>query len=445
MKINIVPIILVMTLSVCSIIRSSAQQKKQWTLRECVKYATDHNISIQQSQLNIEESELAKESAKGNFLPSVNASATNAWNIGLAPDPVSGQNQRATKMNTSIGANVQLDLFTGLKNQRLLDRAKLSIISSQYQLDDMKDNISLNVANSFLGILFNQESLRVLHTQKEITKSEIERTNELILAGIVPKGDIYAIEASLADIEQRIVNTENDVNLSKINLGQMLLLEDYLSFDIAYDSVELDTSSKALQANAQEIIDYAAITRNNIKMREANIEVAEQELAVSRTGYSPTLAAFYNIDTRASDALPDGYGTQFNDNLGHRFGLTLRIPIFNKYQNDINIQRNKLNVERAKLSYEQTKIELESSVNQAINDAHGAIKAYHAAERTAFARKEAFRYAEERFNAGAINSFEYQQTKQQMENADSQVIRSKYDCIFKIKILEFYFGIPLSD
>ncbi|WP_109830584.1 TolC family protein [Reichenbachiella versicolor] len=440
-------------LTVCLSVQG--QESKKWTLEECVQYAIENNISIQQSELDILDAKAGKKTALGNFLPNATGTVNHAWNNGLTRDPITGVNANVTQMNTSVGANARIDLFTGLNNRRQMQRAELSIISNQYQLDDMKDNISLNVASAFLQILFNVENLKVLKYQKEISKQEISRTNELIASGTIPQGDIYEVEATLASQEQQIVIAENDIRLSKINLAQILLITDYENFDVSFDDIEITEAPEVLSAKPKEIYDVALDTRYSIKIQETQLDIAKKNYFIAKSGYSPTLSAFYSFDTRASDrpTLDSNTGQpldaapifdQFSRNKGHTYGFTLSVPIFSRFRNNVNVQRNKLSMQRAQLDYEQTKIDLESNVNQAYNDAKGALKAYHAAEKTAHARSEAFKYAEGRHEVGVINSFEYQQIKQQMEAAESQVIRAKYDYIFKLKILEFYFGIPIA-
>lgn len=473
---------ILIVVSLLATFRSEAQEAKKWTLAECVRYARENNISIQQSELNLRDTEADKKTALGNYLPSVSASATNSWNRGLTQDPISGQNVQATQMNTSANVNASIDLFTGLRNRRQSQRTGLAIIANQYRLDDMKDNISLNVANAFLNILFSVENLKVLEEQKEVTELQIKRTNELIANGVLPKGDVYEIEANLASLEQQIISTENDIRLNKVNLAQIMLIKDYNTFDISTDEIIVDEDSEVLNSEASDIFDVALNTRLNIQALKTDLQLAEQDILIAKSGYSPTLSAFYNLNTRASDmnriiggnidptqptreigfvqgtndivvtdnlipitSSSDPILTQFDRNIGHTYGFRLNVPIFSRFTNDVRTQKSRINLERTQLNYEQTKNELETAVYQAYNDTKGSLKSYEAAQKTAFARQEAHKYAESRFKAGVINSFDYQQVKQRMDAAESQVVQAKYDFLFKLKILEFYFGIPIAE
>ena len=460
-------------------------QDNKWTLRACVDYAIENNISVKQSELDLKSSELNKKDAVGNYLPSLNASGNHSWNVGLNQNITTGLYQNVTTQYSSVGLNAGFDIYGGLRNLYQFNRAKLEVLASQYQLDDMKDNISLMVANSFLQILFNKEQYKVLLNQNEITREELNRTNELVDAGALPKGDLFEIQATIASQEQQIVNAQNAILISKIQLAQILLIKDYANFDIV-DSIYEVPDTFILSESPQAIINKAKETRYDIKIAENSAEMAEYDLKMARAAYQPTLRGFFGYNTRASysDRItgtqldpdnptstvqigevqstgepviaekenripiisgPDPLFDQFSLNDGYNYGFALSIPIFNGFSVRNNVKRNKLNVDRSKYQLEQANLDIETNVYQAYNDARGALKAYEAAQKTLLARKEAFDYSKERYNVGLLNAFDYNQSQSRFEQAQSDVVRTKYDYIFKLKVLEFYFGIPITD
>ncbi|WP_274474686.1 TolC family protein [Mangrovimonas aestuarii] len=471
-----------LTIIICALIGfSSFGQTKKWTLQECVDYALENNISIKQSELDVKQAEINKKDAIGNFFPTLNGSGSHSWNIGLNQNITTGLLENQTTQFTSVGLTSGVDIFKGLQNLNRLHRENLSILASQYQLDNMKDDISIMVANAFLQILFNKEQLKVLQTQNNISLQELNRTQELVNAGALPKGDILEIQATIATQELQLVNAENAVIISRVNLAQLLLLEDYQTFDIVDADYDVPLSD-VLQKGPEAIIEKAKDTRYDIKIAETNTEIAERDLQIARGTLWPTLRGFYNYSTRASysdrivgyeidannplsqigvvqgtgevvvapnySGIIDGPANvfdQFSLNDGHNFGLQLSVPIFNGLSFRNNIKRNKVNLERFKYQLEQSKLDLESTVYQAYNDCKGASKAYEAAQKTLAAREQAFNYSQERYNVGLLNSFDYSQSQNQLEVAQSEVVRTKYDYIFKLKVLEYYFGIPITD
>jgi len=430
------------------IVAISQAQVKKWTLEECVNYALENNISIKQSTLDLKEVELNKKDAFGNFLPTFNLNSSHRWNIGLTGDPVSGTNINATTQTSQIGIGSNVDIFRGKQNINAMHQANLQILASQYQLDDMKDDISLFIANAFLQILFNKEQLKVLQSQQKISNQELIRTTDLVEAGSIPKGDLLEIQATIASQEQQIVNSENALLISKINLAQIMLIEDYANFDIE-DIEYVVPPSNILNESPDAIFEKAKETRYDIKIAETNVEIAEKTLKIFKGGLLPSLTGFYNFGTsyfyNKLNPLAPSFKDQISDNKGHSLGLQLNVPILNGFSSSNNVKRNEVNVERNKNQLEQTKLDLETSVYQAYSDTNGAVKAYDAAQKTLEARQEAFNYSQERYNVGLLNAFDFSQAQNRYEAAQSEVIRTKYDYIFKLKVLEFYFGIPITE
>jgi len=422
-------------------------QNKKWTLRECVDYALEHNISIKQSELDLTLSEINKKDAIGNFLPSLNGSASHSWSIGLGQDPVTFDAVNATTKNLSLGVGSSINIYDGLRNIRELHRSNLQILATQYQLDNMKDNISLFVANSFLQILFNKEQLKVLKRQQEVSNQEFQRTKDLVDAGALPQGDLLEIQATIATQEQQIVNAENAVLISKIQLAQLLFVSDYENFDIVDVDYQVPPSL-IMNQSPEAIVIKAKETRYDIKIAETNAAIAEDNLKIARGALQPTLSGSYNFGSNYFTSqlfdTPD-FETQISDNKSHNFSIRLNIPIFNGFASRNNVKRNQVSFERSKNALEQANLDMESTVYQAYNDTKGALKAYEAAQKTLIAREEAFNYARERYNVGLLNAFDFNQSQNRFEAAQSEVIRTKYDYIFKLKVLEFYFGIPITD
>ena len=207
-------------------------------LMECIEMAVEKNISVKQSELALNDAEINKDDAKRNFLPTFNAQANHTWNIGLNQDITRGLLENRTTQYSSFGASLNIDLYNGLRNLNQLHRANLAILAGEYQLEDMKDDVRLMVINAYLQILFNIEILDVQKSQFEITRKDAERTQKMIDAGTMVKYDLLEIEATMATQEQAVIQAENNLRLSKINLAQMLMITDYENFDVVTIDVE---------------------------------------------------------------------------------------------------------------------------------------------------------------------------------------------------------------
>lgn len=463
---------------------SAVHAQKKWTLVECVQYALENNISIQQSVLDVEASEIDKLTATGNFLPSLNMGAGVSENTGLSFNPVTNQAQTTTILSANGSITVGYNLFDGLRNVRQLQRAKMSKLAAEYRLDKMKDDISLFVANAYLQILLNKANLEVIRSQNAVTLESLERTNELVDAGVLPRGDLLEIRATSASEKQRIAVAENAVQISRISLAQLLLVKDYENFDIVDEGYDVVDEGILLKP-VSEIISGAEENRSEIKIAEANTELALKDLQIARGAYYPTLSAFFNYNTRYTDATsftqeldPDNpFSTQqigvvedtgqavvgefpnnitrivgadpffeqlyLNDGIG--YGLSLNIPVFNGFATRANVKRSEINVRRNEYVLEQAKLDLESNVYQAYVDAQGALKAYEAAQTAIESQELAYQYAKDRYDVGLTNAFDFSQSKLRYDNARIEVNRAKYDYIFKLKVLELFFGIEATE
>tara|TARA_B100000965_G_C19559576_1_gene743858 strand:+ start:74 stop:1402 length:1329 start_codon:yes stop_codon:yes gene_type:complete len=414
------------------------------SLQDAIDIALEKNINIKQSELNLDNSQLGRSDAIGNFLPTIGASANHQWNIGRGINVTTNIIEEITTQFSSATLSVGLPIYNGSRNVNQLHRANLEILASKYQLEDIKDDIKLFVANSYLQIMFNKEILKVQKSQLEITKVEYERTQDLINSGFFSPRQIFEIDANLASQEQSVVQAENNLRDAKLNFAQVLLLEDYENFDIANEDFSIPFSD-ILENSPKEIFEKAKTFRNDIKLAETNISIAEKDIQISKSFRLPSITSFYSWNTRISylDNLPS-FQDQFDLNKGQTYGFALNIPIFQGKAISNNIQRTKINLERLKFQFEQEKLNLENTVYQAYNDLIGAIKLYEASNKTVKSLRSAFEDATDRYLLGSLNSFDFIQSKQAFEASVSENIRAKFDYIFRLKVLEFYFGLPLS-
>ena len=458
---------------------SSNAQVKKWTLQDCVEYALKNNISIKQSELDTKLADIDKKLAVGNFLPNLNAGGSHSWNIGLNQNITTGLLENQTIQFTAANLSSNIAIYNGLQNQNRLRRAKLAQTASLYQLSKMQDDISLNIANSYLNILFNKENLKVQQNQLANDEKQLIRSQEMVDAGMVPRGDLLDMKATIASDKQRVVAAENILFLSRLSLAQLLNLEDFENFDTVDTDVDFKISP-VLAQTPEAIVQKANESRVEIKIAQANLDLASRDIKIAKGALQPSITGFYSFSTRASYSeivtgfTPDtanpfsviaqveGTGQnvlqqnflpifskaaplldQFSDNKGHNFGLQLTIPVFNGFSARGNVERSKISLERNNNALTQAKIDLETNVYRSITDAKGALNTYESSLTTMEARKEAFNYAKERYAVGMMNAFDYNQSQTLFINAQSDVVRAKYDALFKMKIVEFYFGIPI--
>lgn len=475
---------LVLTLASLLFVTSTTlaqENTKKWTLEACIMHALENNITVKQTQLDVENADIDIRDAKGNYLPTFNIGANNQWVSGLTQNITTGVLEQQVTRNFSISATSGITVFNGLSNLRQFERAKINRLASTYNLNQIKDDISLAVANSYLQVLVSKQSLAILEEQNKVTQEQLSQTQALVDAGTLPEGEILEIRAQSADELRQIAIARNDVQVSLIGLAQNLLIKDYENFDIADEDYDIPFT-EILEKTPSEIIEQAKKERYEILIAEQDVELAKKDLQVAKSQYYPTLNAFFNYNTRESDrerlvsggldpnnptrqiGVVEGSGQavvtpnflvetinadpffdQLRNNDGYAFGLQLNIPVFNGLSVRNQVARNKINVERTEYLLEQAELDLESNVYQAYLDAQGAAQAYDAALKAVESQQTAFDYARERFEVGISNGFEFTQSKFRLTNAENQLVQAKYNFIFQIKLLELFFGIRPVD
>jgi outer membrane protein len=424
---------------------SFAFSQKQWTLQESVNQALEKNITIRQNRLSVELSKKDVALAKGNFLPSVNGSSSGNFNAGLSPDE-NGVLRNTNNLNSSFNINGGGTIFNGYRNLNTYKQAQLGVQASKYNLQVIENDISLFVVNGYLNVLFAKENLEVAKVQYEISKKQIEAAEARFRAGAVAKNDLLNAKSTVANDLQNVITQQNALDIALLNLAQTMQVPTE-KFDVAPIKID-EPSTDLLYNNADFVFDKALINRPEIERAKLNIQSSELDIEIAKGAYLPSLS--YNVGVGTSyfyqfnNLLPGQQNTDFIDQISDRFqygaGLSLNIPIFNRNQTKNNIARSKISKEISEIALEDERIQLKQTIEQAFLDVKAALNSYQAATISLEAQQEAFKNADESFNFGAMTLFDFDLIRNRLVNAESILIRAKYDYVFKTKVLEFYAG-----
>ena len=428
-------------LKFCMLIVSiSFAQDKIWTLEQCVDHALDNNITILQAENSLLSSKQDIISAKGNFLPSINSNLSGGASLGNI-EVFPGEFRDREFYSTSVGIGFSQSVFNGFRNINLLNQSKLNLERNQFELEKFKDDISLNVANTYLNVLFNKENLELAKLQVEFSEFQVNQVKTLVEAGSEPNSTLIETKATYSRDIQNLTIAENNHDLALLTLAQLLQLP-YENFDV--EVIEIDTPSANLMYNdIAPILNYALQNRNEIKVAERDIDLAKLGTKISKSAYLPNVSMGYGFNASANFSnltVDDELLEQLNVNKGHSINMNISIPIFNRNQTKAQVKKSKILEETTNLALEQAKIDLESTIQRAFTDARAALKSYEAAQLSLQSQEVAFQNSQERFIIGALNSFDLEQSRLQMINARSSLINAKYDFIFKTKVLDFYLG-----
>ena len=432
MKFNII------ILAFLSVTIGYSQNNSIWSLEECVSYAIENNISVKQSKLSsqLQETEITR--AEMDFYPSVSGSA----GVDYGFDKPLGKNS----FNNNFGISSRVTLYNGNRNKNTLKRAEKNLEISKLNIQKIQDDITLRVVNAYLTVLYNRESVKIAKEQIKVGENLVIRMKELVDAGTKARNDLFQVEANLATNEENIVTAENNLDLALLDLSQILQIS-HKGFSIEDVSINLE-SAKLFYSDSEIIYSKALSLRPQIESATMNIENADLDIEMAKSGMLPTVSASYQFNTGyidVQDALyQSAYFKQLVDNRGHSIGVSVNIPIFDKFSTRTNTQRAKIQKEIAEYSLENEKTNLRATVERAFIDAKTSLKTFEATKKSVVAQEEAFRIAQERYNLGVLTSFDFDQVRNQLVNAQSSYIRAKYNFVFRTKFLEFYYGLPIK-
>ena len=430
---NIKHLLLLIAVS-SSMLGLSAQ--KQYTLQECVDIALDNNRNIKQQALNKKQREIAYSQARTDLLPNLNASAGQSFNFGrsLGLDNTY-QNTNSSQSNFNISSNITL--FDGLRMKYNIEARKTEVYISEADLERIQDDIVMSVSTAFMQVLMNKELLQIANNQIELTKTNLARLTELVNSGKMARGELFEMEAQQAKEIFNQIQAENNLKLSLLDLAQIMELEDFGNFDVVVpENIMID---EGILLSPNIIYETAVMVRPEIRSAQYRVEGSEKEVMIAKSAYLPSLSfgasmgtGYYNMSARPNES----FGTQLKNNRSTSLGFNLSIPIFNRFQVRNSVKNAQIALEYNRIEIDKTKIELRKKIEQAYYNAVGAESRWAAAQKSEVASREAYRFAEQKYDNGRGTSFELTQAKTNLAQVLSDQTQAKYEYIFRLKILE---------
>lgn len=471
--------LLIITGFVLSQLSALAQEAQVWTLQDCIDYAQENNISIKLSELSVDMAEANALQSKLQLVPTLNGFGSHGYNWGQRIDPFTNQFATNRVQTNSFSLSSSVTLFSGWQNINGIEKNNFDLLAAQYDVEAMRNDVSMNVALAYLQVLFSQELTVTAQESYDLTLEQVERTRILAAAGQLTQGDLAEIEAQLATEQVNLINAQNQLTLNKLNLIQLLELDSSIEeFKIEVPDFS-NLEGMLVQSSPSEIFGTAVSTLPQITSAETKVLSNETSLDIAQGGISPrltlngsfgtgysgasrildgdpiptidtigytytTLDPVLGVTGVANDYINKPFGDQLSDNLNQSLSLTLSIPLFNNWQTQTNIQLAEINVLQAQLNLEQSKNTLMQNIQQAYVDANAALLSQQASQESVDAMEISFTYTQLRRDLEEIDAVTYNDAKTKLNQAKSDLIQAKYDYIFKIKILEFYQGKPLS-
>lgn len=419
-------------------------QEKKWTLSECIDYAVTHNIEVKQSDNQIQNLKVEKNTLRNSFLPDLNAGASQNFTFGRSLNQ-SNTYENSNIQNSSFSVSTEIPIFMGFKRTASLSQNKFDLLAAEANKELIKNNLLINVAGAYFQILLNKEIYNIALEQIQLTKEQEACTKILIDNGKAAESQLYDVRAQLADDELTATEARNSLRLSFLDLVQLMELDEYDEFDI--DSIDGDIAI-ADTLSPVNIYQSALTCMPQIRQAYYALQSKTKGIKIAKSGFYPTISFVAGMSTNYynnNSALYENFRKQFNNNMQKSLCLTVSIPLFDRFSTRNKVRSARIEENNARLSLDNEKKQLYKDIEQAYADVISAYEKYRSTTKAVMANEEAHRYALEKYAAGKSTVFEYNEIKMKLADALSQQSQAKYTYLLKDRILAFYSCFTLTD
>ncbi len=434
---------------VCLACAIDIHAQESWSLRQCIDYATAHNVSILQAELAVRQSEVEENTAKWARLPNLNASGSQSFNWGRTQTAIKDEDtgDYTTKFvdTSSRGTNMSLTtsipVFTGFQIPSQHNLSKLNLKASMADLQKAKEDLAINIASAYLQALFNKELYQVAQGQATLSQEQYERIEKLEQLGKASVAELAEAKARVAQDELNVVQAHNNYRLAILDLTQLIELETPEGFEVA-------DPDEAFQLNPltppDEVFANAMMSKPAIQAAQARLEGSVQSIKIAQSALYPSINLNGSLGTNYYSTLNRTFSQQLGDNFSRYVGISLNIPIFNRFATRNRVRSARLQHDNYALQLENTKKTLYKEIQQAWYNATAAESKYASSGVATKASQASFELTSKKYENGTATAVAYNEAKQNLMKAQSDELQAKYEYIFRSKILDFYKGIEIQ-
>ncbi|WP_314243333.1 TolC family protein [Empedobacter tilapiae] len=418
--------------------------QEEWTIEKCIEYASKNNLTVQQNTINQEIFNKNLEQTYNAWLPTISGYVDTNFTIGTYNPTIEKGYYQFTH---SFGVQSSINIYNGGVVQLNKDKAALELEASKVQTAMTVNDISLQVANYYLAVLLNKELKQVAVGNLTISKQLLDQNKKKFKAGSVAQSIVAQSESEVATNTREVVNAQIEIERALFNLAMLLQLNDYRNFAVI--DVKIPENITSQLYNLEDVVETAYQNQPSVKHAELQIDVATKETQIARTSLFPKITGSFNFGTNylqyfnkrlRQDALLE----QLGHNVTGVFGVGVTIPIWNQYSYKINIQKALINEDLAKVGLLQSKQDVLKNVQSAYFEVNTSFASYDSSKEAVKYAKVSYDFAQKSYNAGVINQYDFNRSRNDMMVAESQMLQAKYNYIFKQKVLDFYAGVPIT-
>lgn len=453
-----------------------------WSLQRCVQYAITNNISIQQNVLNERLARLTLLQSQLSQIPSASAGGTYGRSFGRSIDPTTNQFVNGDYDYVGVNGTASALIFGWFQTRNTIAKNRSLAKAATADLDQLKDDVSLNVATGFLRALQAQEQIKISQKQVELSEAQLDQTRKFAEAGRLPELNVAQLESQLATDSSNLISAIANYNSSILDLKALLNLDFAVPFSIQPPEINTVDKISVGELNPEDIYAEASHHFGSIKSSQYKVDAAQKALAASRGALYPQIGANLQLQSNWASTYKElagfsvtgetpngtyiygpnnvrydvyqpvvsptynsvGLGTQLSNNFRQIFALNLNVPLFNAWQSRYAVRQSQINVTARQLDQYQTQLKLKQDIYKAYNDAINSIQKYYAAKHAADAAERAYIFAQKRYDLGLTNTIEYLTTQNNQYAADANLLSAKYDLIFRLKVIDYYLGKELK-
>lgn len=468
-----------------------AQSPTKWDLKTCIEYAIEHNISVQQADIQSRLAKLQADLAKSNQLPTINGSSGMGLRLGRSIDPTTNAFTNTQFLYNNFGLNGGIQIFNAGRLTNASASSNFSWQASEADKLNAINDVSLSVATFYLQVLSAIEQTEITKIQISQTKEQLAATKKRVEVGLLPELNLLELETQLANDSSTYISANANIEQSKMQLKALLNLDASQPFDIQVQSVDDIKLQSFADLQPEYVFNVATQNLPSVKAADLRVKAASKNQLVAKSGFYPSLSFGYNLSSNFSNVFNyisgfnltgfstpnantpfvtvsnakyyiqspiytptttkrnwgniwNGWGDQVNNNFGQSFGLQMSIPIFNGNQSKINYQQAKLNYRNANLQKENTNLKLKQDIFTAYNNAVIAFNKLVANQKALTSAEKTFAFATKRYDLGLLGTIELLNNQNNFLKAKVNYKAAQYEYVFRIKLLEFYKGVSLS-
>lgn len=416
-------------------------QQKVWTLGQCIDYAMEHNVMVLQSKMNQETAEYQHKMARHAWLPSLNASASEGFGFGMSPS-ANGIYVPNNSSSTSFGISMDMPVFSGLNIYNRQKSSDLNLQASEKDLESVKFDIELAIMGYYMQVVYNKELKTIAEKQLALTQEQHAKTQELFAVGMVAESDVYESTAQVATAKSSLIQADNTLMLSLLDLAQALDIDDVAGFDVV--SPESFTEKQALVLPSQDdTYNHALVSIPRMQAENLRLEKTYYDLKSVKSAWYPQLSLYAGFSDNYyryfnGSIANESFGEQLKNNGRTSVGLQLNIPIFNRMQTKYNVETAKISIKNQELTIDNEELKLKKEIQQAYYNALAAEQKYDASRESYNAAEIAYRFSNESYTAGKATLLELNESKNRLFKSESEMLQAKYEYLYRVKVLEKY-------